>query len=989
MIALDPGTRIDDYEILKILGQGGMATVFLARDSRHGRDVAIKVMNPQVAAAVGAERFLREIDISARLNHPHVIPLFDSGATGDLLYYVMPCVSGESLRARLERERQLSIEEAVRLAREIASALGHAHRQGLVHRDIKPENILLAEGIPLVADFGVAHIMRAAAAGDATSLQTAVGAVLGTPQYMSPEQASGQDVDGRSDLYSLACILYEMLAGQPPFVARTADAVMRMHVTAEPRKLSDLRPSVPPGLVQAVARGLAKLPADRFQSAAQFAEALGAAASGSIVPPLAPQAASRTNLPKPRTPFVGRQREIAECAGLLDETRLLTLTGIGGTGKTRLAIVVGEKMLPACPDGVWFVDLAALTDGQRVMEAIGASLGIQESAGKDLNVLVGEQVRSRRLLLILDNCEHLRAACAAAADLLLDGSDTIRLLTTCREALGVEGERLLPVQPLELPSSSGAVDLARVGASDAVKLFVDRVRHVVPEFTLHEGNAAAVTDVCRQLDGIPLAIELAAARAKILSVEQIRSMLGDRFRLLAAGNRTAVPRHQTLEAVIQWSYDQLSAEEQRLLRFLSVFAGGWTLDTATRVFGDAADEFEILDLLGRLNDKSLVVVHRQHAGAARYGLLETVRQYAAGRLSLAGEHDQARARHADAFLAIAERAYAEGVSREASSSALLETEHDNLRIALDWLRQTNAEHYLQLAGALAWFWQARSHLLEGRRHLTFALDLSSPGPVRASRARALWGAANLLAWQGDPGQSLAWMQEALQMWRDLGCVREISVALEGLGWAQLLGGADEEACATFEESLRLQRASGDPDLVNRAMVALAQALVALSRVDEARAYSTEILAFSRTHNDRRSEHSGWHYLADCALIEGACAEAAGLYRESLVLAEGIGDKIEIGFEIQGIAMSLAGLGEPELALRLGGAVEAELDRIGASMRVRFWDALLERYLGAARQSLEPERAASAWARGRDMSLEDAIALALETASRTGTGGGRT
>jgi serine/threonine protein kinase len=412
MSVITPGTRIDDYEILRPLGRGGMATVFLARDAKHGRDVAVKVMNPEIAAAIGGDRFLREIDIAARLNHPHVVPLFDSGASGELLYYVMPAISGESLRARLERERQLPIDDAVRIAREVASALGHAHRQGLVHRDIKPENILLSDGIPLVSDFGIAHIVRIAAAADATSLNTgldtAAGSVLGTPQYMSPEQATGQFVDARSDLYSLACVLYEMIAGEPPFAARTADVVMRMHVTAEARPLSDLRQSVPAGLSQVLARSLAKLPADRFQSAAQFAEALGAASSGAVLPMPAPPAAPRGNLPKLRTPFIGRKQEIEECVRLLTDTRLLTLTGIGGTGKTRLAIAVGEKASSAFADGVWFVDFAALTDGQRVMETIGASLGIHESADKELEALLRERVRSRQLLLILDNCEHLR-----------------------------------------------------------------------------------------------------------------------------------------------------------------------------------------------------------------------------------------------------------------------------------------------------------------------------------------------------------------------------------------------------------------------------------------------------------------------------------------------------------------------------------------------------------------------------------------------------
>jgi predicted ATPase len=955
-----------------------MATVYLAHDVRHNRPVAIKVMDPEVSKSIGPDRFLREIAIIARLSHPHIVPLFDSGAAGDHLYYVMPYVEGASLRAHLNQVGQLPTDEAVELARQIASALGHAHARGLVHRDIKPENILLADGMALVADFGIA---RSTGAGldDVTQVATIPGGVFGTPLYMSPEQAAGREVDARADIYSLACILFEMQAGQPPFTASTADVLLRLHLTAQPRPVTDLRPTTPPGLARLISRGLAKLPADRFATAAQFAEAL-ASATSEVTPPsgTAPVGVLEipNNLPRPRTQFIGRERELAECARLLREVRLLTLTGIGGGGKTRLAIRAAEESIDHFPDGLWLVDLSPVSDGDRVLDTIAATLGVRQAAGEDVRAALAAWVRGRRLLLILDNCEHLLAGTAAAADDLLEAGAEPRVMATSREALGIQGERLLNVGPLGAPAA-GVRDLTAVASSDAVGLFVDRARQVVRDFALDEHNADAVADICRRLDGIPLALELAAARVKVLSVDQIRGRLDDRFRLLTGGSKSALPRHQTLQATIAWSYDTLTREEQHLLRLLSVFAGGWTLDTATAVYGDGADEFEVLDLLTRLIDKSLVVVSRDAKRDARYSLLETVRQYAAERLIDAEDAAAVRRRHAEAFLAMAERAYEGAMTEEAVWSAAIEQEHDNLRTALGVLRESDAERYLQLAGALAWFWQGRSYLREGTAHVIAALDATPPAPARKTRARALWGAAQLRAWQGDATTSHRMMEESLRMWRELGDHKEIALALEGLGWVQFRSGDDEKACTAFEESLALQRESGDTHLVNRATVGLAQMLVALGRVDEARRASSEILQFAQAHDDLRSAHYAWHYLADCALLEDNCAEAYRLYRQSLELARQIGDRLEIGFEVQGVAMSLAGLGHAQRALGLGGAVEAELRRLGADVRIRFWDDLLNRYFEKARRALGPAASAEAWNHGEATAFDAAVVQALD------------
>ena len=975
----------DRYRTIREIGSGGMATVYLAEDLKHHRRVAIKVMKPAMVAAIGHDRFLREIEIAARLNHPHVVPLFDSGAAGQTLFYVMPYIEGESLRARLTRQGQLPLDEAVRLSREISSALSHAHQHGLVHRDVKPENILLADGIALVADFGIAR-STAPGVGERTQAMTVPGGVLGTPLYMSPEQACGEAVGPASDIYSLACVVFEMLAGRPPFEASSSESVIRMHLTAAPGKLDALRPSIPAGVARVLERALAKKPGDRHASAVQFAEGLSAAAAGDPTPTPAPagEALPPNNLPRQRTHFIGRERELAECARLLGDSRVLTLTGIGGCGKTRLALKLASGMLPTFPDGVWFVDLAPVTDGSRVAEAVAAALGIREVAGTDLLASVCQHVAARRTLIVLDNCEHVLDDACRVADGVLSAGVDVRLLITSREGLGLDGERLFPLRSLAVPSAQARLDAAAIRDYESVKLFVDRAQRVVPGFDVTPPNAAAVAEICRRLDGIPLALELAAARVKVLSIDQIRERLDDRFRLLTGGSRTAVPRHQTLQATIEWSFDGLTPGEQRLFRVLSVFSGGWSLSSLARVVGcagdqgnddrDNADEFELLDELSRLVDKSLVVVDRRDEGVPRYSLLETVRQFALDRLREAGEIEAARRRHAAYFLSLVEQAYERRLTEEDRWSAALEADHDNIRAAVDFLRESDPERHLQMVGALAWFWQSRSHLKEGGEQLGAALRGTSADPVRATRARAMSGLAGLLAWQGNSEAAAAAGRDALQIWREVGNEREIALALEGAGWADFVAGEDERAYATFNEYLRLQRATGDIHLIHRAIIAVGQLAVALDRVDEARRCATDILEYCKVHPNTRSEHLAYHYLADCALIEGNFTESLKLYRESLRLALILGDHVEIGFEVQGTAMSLAGLGQAEQALRLAAGIEADWTRIGAGIRVRFWGALLDRHLGAARAQLGV-RAGEVWASGLQQSFDETIRLA--------------
>ena len=659
---------------------------------------------------------------------------------------------------------------------------------------------------------------------------------------------------------------------------------------------------------------------------------------------------------------------------------MLTLTGIGGCGKTRLALKLAERMLHSYQDGVWWADLAPVTDDTRVVETVAAAMQVRETAGKELLQSVSEHVASRRILIILDNCEHLLGEVRGVAESLLEAGADIKLVVTSREGLGIDGERLFALRSLSIPAPQASKSPASVGEFESVKLLVDRAQRVVRDFELTSANASGVAEICRRLDGIPLAIELAAARVKVLSIDQIRERLDDRFRLLTGGSRTAMARHQTLQATIEWSYDQLTPDEQRLFRLLAVFSGGWTLDLLSRVvvvqgFSPAHDEFQLLDELSRLVDKSLVIVDRRDDRVPRYSLLETVRQFARDRLKDAGEIEAARQRHAAKFLALAERGYAGRLTEEDRWSAMLQAEHDNLSVALDFLRDTDPEQYLQMAGALGWFWHSRSYLVEGRAHLTAALGATPIEPPRASRARALSGVARLLAWQGDSASAASASREALQVWREVGDEREIALALEGSGWADFASGEDERAHATFEEYMRLQRATGDIHRIHRAVVAVGQLAVALDHVDQARACAAEILAYCNVHHNTRSEQLAFHYMADCALIEHSFAESLKLYRESLRRAIILDDHIEMGFEVQGTAMSFAGLGEADIALRLVGGVAAEMARVGANASVRFWDALLDRHIGAARVQLG-SKIEQVWDEGFQLSFDEVIRLAI-------------
>src|SRR5215216_666932 len=521
------------------------------------------------------------------------------------------------------------------------------------------------------------------------------------------------------------------------------------------------------------------------------------------------------NLPIQLTSFIGREKEIVEVKRELLGDRFVTLTGPGGTGKTRLALQVGAELLELFPDGVWLVELASLSDSILVPQTVAAVLGIRESAGRPILTLLTDYLRNKELLLILDNCEHLLSSSAQLVTSLLQACPYLCILATSRESLNIPGEFSFRVPSLSIPEMRHLPSLAELTQYESVQLFIERAEIMQPGFALTDTNAPAITQICQRLDGIPLAIELAVARVKVMPLEQVTARLDNRFRLLTGGSRTALPRHQTLRALIDWSHDLLSKAERTLLRRLSVFAGGWTLEAAEAICaGERLERDEVLDLLTQLVNKSLVISDHESEAEARYRLLETIRQYARERLVEAGGGEKVRDRHLAYYLKFAERTEPElRGPHQIAWLDRLEKEVDNLRAALEWALDVNVEAGLRMASALLWFWHIRSGKSEGIDWLERALsaavrewDSAPLPPTRALiRGKALNAVGSLMVMHGSSERGRELSEESLELHQKLGSSGQqgIAYALWNLAQAAANDEDIERAKTLSEKSLRL------------------------------------------------------------------------------------------------------------------------------------------------------------------------------------------
>jgi len=609
------------------------------------------------------------------------------------------------------------------------------------------------------------------------------------------------------------------------------------------------------------------------------------------------------NLPQQVTSFVGRLQELREIKGLFGRARLLTLTGAGGGGKTRLAIQAAADMLDVCPDGVWLVELASLADPAFVPHTISATLGLKEEPGKAMGQTLTDHLKNKVLLLVLDNCEHLLNACAAFCDDLLRHCPRVRILVTSRESLGITAETTFRVPSLTLPDPRKPQTPEGLSQFEAVRLFIDRALQTQVSFAVTNENAPALASICHQLDGIPLAIELAAARVRSLSVEEINDRLDQRFRLLTGGSRTALPRQQTLRSLIDWSYDLLTDTEKALLRRLAVFAGGWTLESAEAVCsGDPIEEWEVLELLDSLTDKNLTVADQHHA-STRYRLLETVRQYARDRLEESGEDSQWRRSHLHHFLQLAEEAepHLRGAEQQRWLDRL-EVEHDNVRAALSWSFSAadSAQEGLRLAAAIWRFWCVRGYLTEGRDRLAHALASASLAETPV-RAKSLSG-AGVLAWQqGSLAEALRLQQESLAISR--ACEDRVGMAasLNNLGLVEHSRGNYEVARQLHEESLEIKLGLGDRGGIAMSYNNLANVAHALGNLDQAGKLLQESRAIFGELGDKRGVAHTLNNLGDIASEQGEHAIARTLLLESIGLFRDLGDR-------RGLALTLNTLG---------------------------------------------------------------------------------
>ena len=759
------------------IGRGGFGVVYRCTQPVLERTVAVKVLTADLDGE-NLGRFLREQRAMGRLTgHPNIAEVLQVGTTDSgRPYLAMPYHRQGSLDARIRRLGPLTAEEVPRLGVKMAGALAAAHRAGILHRDVKPANILLTDfGEPVLTDFGIAHITG--------GFETTTGTVTGSPAFTAPEVLAGDPSSPAADVYGLGATLFAALTGHAAFERRSGEQVVAQFLRITTAPVPDLRENgVDDGMAAVIEHAMARAPEDRptieafgerlqelqarsglpveiaLRAEPDTAQQAGGPAAAVPLPTGRPpstgagSADGRGNLPEELSSFVGRRTELVEVKRLLVSSRLVTLTGIGGVGKTRLALRVATNARGVFTGGVWLVELGQLSEGALLDGVVAAALGLRSQSTRPLQQVLVDFLAARELLLVLDNCEQVIDAVAQLAETLLSACPELRILATSREALNLRGEAVLRVPPLTLPDPDREPSLLGARAYDAVTLLADRAEAALPGFELTADNTATVARICARLDGLPLAIELAAARLRALSPEQILARLTDRFTLLARGSRGAPTRQQALRLCVDWSHELCTPAEQRLWAQLSVFAGGVELDAVEQVCRSVVDTEDLVDVLAALVDKS-ILIREQSGTVVRFLMLDTLREYGREKLQASGEYLDLRRRHAHWCRQLAQGAEAGWISdRQLDWIDRLDREQPNLREALDFALTddtgSDSDSVLAFASALQPFWFSLGRLGEGRHWLERALA-AAPGSASAVRAKALYRSCQLAELQGD------------------------------------------------------------------------------------------------------------------------------------------------------------------------------------------------------------------------------------------------
>ena len=874
---LPVGAQVAGYRIAGTLGRGGMGFVYEAEHAVLGRKAALKTLLPELLEDGDfRQRFVTESQTVAALDHPSIIPIYDAGDADGVVYIAMRYVAGGDL-AQLIDSGTLEMERALDILEQVAGALDAAHANELVHRDVKPANVLVeAGGRVYLTDFGIAKRAR-------TKGVTQTGFFVGTLDYAAPEQIRGEPVGAPADVYAFGCLVFECLTGKKPFERETDVAVMYAQLRDDPPSVHELRPELPASIDAALAGALAKEEDGRYATCRELVEAirscLGGVMPSTTTPPRpAPVAevSTVTNLPIPPTTLIGRDLELAalvELAGR-EDVRLVTLTGTGGTGKTRLAIAVAAELAPTL-GSVFFVDLAPVAEASVVGSAIGQVLGVEESSDLSPAESIARGLGEGSALLVLDNFEQVMEANDLVHELLA-AAPALTVLVTSQAPLHLRDEHEYPLDPL--------------GEEQAVKLFLARAQAVKPGFELTGGNSEAVHAICRRLDGLPLALELAAARVKLLSPDAILRRLEDSLDLLTGGASDLPTRQRTLRDAIDWSFQLLEPAEQALFARLGVFAGGCSLELADAVAGEAAGVGDALDTLASLVDKSLVRQRDGTDGEPRFVLLETIREYALEQLEERGELEDLRRRHAERFLASVEAAEPELLrTNQAVWLERLDTDRDNIRAALAWATAAGeTELALRMAGALVRFWSTRGLMREGRARLAEALA-ASDGVSPAILAKAYFAAGYAALGEGDFREARADFERSLEQARAASDGQAEGAALAQIAWVAMAGGEAEEARSLAEQASALAEQAGDNLVASGAATTLADVALAEGKLDDAIELFERGLTLRRGLGDRRLIANSLVGLGRAYLLRGDYDQAAALFEESLGLAREVKD----------------------------------------------------------------------------------------------------
>ena len=900
---LAAGMTLGRYRVLRPLGAGGMGEVYVAEDERLGRQVAVKVIRGERALSEGARaRFEQEARAASALTHPNIVTIHDISDAAEQPFIVMELLDGRSLRETLFDPMPFA--DVLRLALQMTDALVATHERGIVHRDLKPENVFVTrEGVAKILDFGVARIRRRDVDVDgATDPQLTVrGSAIGTIGYMAPEVIAGQTADFRADIFSLGCILYEMATGRRAFGGQTPMEIVAACLREEPAAISTIRRDLPAAFSSIVEKALRKDPAARYASMSAVRDDLRELTLSSKPSAAATERAS--SLPKPEFPLLGREQELRAIRTMIvdERARLVTLTGSGGSGKTRLAVAAAEMLSEWFEGRVYFVSLASVTQREFVGAAIAHALGAGDPSRAPFPAVIATlRTSDVRTLLVIDNFEQVIEAASDLAELIA-ACPSVVVLVTSREILHLYAERTMSVSPLALPDIGGGASSPYALTSPAVMLFLQRARAVNPSIATDPQNIEAIAEICRRLDGLPLAIELAAARTRLLTPRAMLARIGERLKLLTGGARDLPGRQQTLRRTLDWSYELLSDDEQKLLRRLSVFAGPFTLEQIEAV----ADPFarlqtDIVDVVGSLVDKSLVVRKGEEEGEPRFELLGVVRDYAAEQLIDSGEENDTRKAHAAYYVVLAE----EGGQRQQDNAAWLgriAREYDNIRAALEWAAASGPPEWgLRIALGVFPYWERSEHISEGRNRLDALLARGDEGDSLL-RARAMFSIAVLAFTQKDWPVATERAEASREMFRRLGDQRGVAVCCNCLGVVATETGAIERASAVLQEALSLWSAAGDEASYARSLMNLAMVCRLRGDHDAARQMYMETEALFRRLGDRASAAWALNHQGDVARDLEQFEEAERMYTSALASFHEIGDS-------WGIASSRADMG---------------------------------------------------------------------------------